>query len=364
MPRGGAAELTSNSRIRRLFPSFTRTRLSTISLDEAVAAWVAHAGGLPAETALSIEQVLTSQPENRDLRGEVGRFLTQVAAADGLTARQTPLLLLLARFHMAPNQIAQAIAVYDRTLELDPNSATVLNNLAYAEAFSDDRRELALQHIDRAIANDGPRRQYLDTRAMVLLQLGRSEEARREREHLPRWCTPRCTVCTWRWLNTGSTIRTWRSRRCDRGVSRGSTRRNFTRWSSRGSTRCARCMSRWGRAWRRANRDAAGDRMGSGRPLRAYSHPLPSRPVGLDQMWLRGVFVWRYAHRRGTWVLASIGASFRVEARTAKRRVDAIWPIARNKATLASVASLSACFRADANGGWPNVGPPCCCESA
>ena len=30
-PRGGAAELSSNSRIRRLFPSFTRTRLSTIS---------------------------------------------------------------------------------------------------------------------------------------------------------------------------------------------------------------------------------------------------------------------------------------------------------------------------------------------
>lgn len=185
----GAAERLLRQSVARQEDGELSLRLATIvgqqgGFEEAVAAWVAHAGGLPAETALSIEQVLASQPENRDLRGEVGRFLTQVAAADGLTARQTPLLLLLARFHMAPNQIARAIAVYDRALELQPNSATVLNNLAYAEAFSDDRRELALQHIDRAIANDGPRRQYLDTRAMVLLQLGRSEEARRELEHL------------------------------------------------------------------------------------------------------------------------------------------------------------------------------------
>ncbi|MFN9373535.1 MAG: tetratricopeptide repeat protein [Planctomycetaceae bacterium] len=164
-------------------------RLATIvgqqgGLNEALTAWMAQAGAFPAETAESITRVLAAQPDNLEWQRMVARFLWQVARADGLTPRQTPLLLLLAEFHMAPAQIARAIEVYEQVLRLEPNSAAVLNNLAYAEAFSEDRRELALRHIDAAIATDGPRRQYLDTRALVLLQLGRCDEARRELEHL------------------------------------------------------------------------------------------------------------------------------------------------------------------------------------
>jgi tetratricopeptide (TPR) repeat protein len=153
-------------------------------VNEAFETWSSHAGALPAETAASIEQVLAAQADDLDLKRTVDQFLSTVAKADGLTARHSPLLLLLARLHMAPGRIERAIEVYERLLQLDPHSGTVLNNLAYAEAFREDRRESALRHIDEAIAKDGARRQYRDTRATVLLQMGRTDEARRELEQL------------------------------------------------------------------------------------------------------------------------------------------------------------------------------------
>ena len=151
---------------------------------EALVLWRVRAGELPAETAASMQRVLDARPEDVSLHSQVRHFLNLVTQADGLSSRHAPLLMLLSKFHMSPASVSQAIRVFDRLLQLEPESAAVLNNLAYVEAFSDHRREQALQHIDQAIASEGPRRQFLDTRAIVLMQLGRIDEARRELEHL------------------------------------------------------------------------------------------------------------------------------------------------------------------------------------
>jgi tetratricopeptide (TPR) repeat protein len=150
---------------------------------EAIALWKQHALGDPDPTARSIQLALLSvrKPE---LRTELTRFLEEFTDTQDLTVKHAPLILLLAEFKTTPDTIPAAIALYDRLLALAPNAPVTLNNLAYVEAFSLDRREQALEHITKAIDIDQPRIEFIDTRSVVLMQLGRLQEARQDLERI------------------------------------------------------------------------------------------------------------------------------------------------------------------------------------
>ena len=149
----------------------------------AVALWKKHALGDPDPTARSMQLALLSV-RNPEFKTELTRFLEEFTEQQDLAVNHAPLILLLAEFKTTPDTIPQAIALYDRLLGLAPNSPVTLNNLAYVESFSGDRREKALEHITKAIDIDQPRIEYIDTRGVVLMQLGRLQEARQDLERI------------------------------------------------------------------------------------------------------------------------------------------------------------------------------------
>jgi tetratricopeptide (TPR) repeat protein len=150
---------------------------------EALALWKKHALSDPDPTARSIQLALLSAG-NPELRKELTPFLEEFADHTDLTVSHAPLILMLAEFKTTPDSLPEAIALYDRLLALAPNAPVTLNNLAYVEAFSGDRREKALEHITKAIDIDQPRIEYIDTRGVVLMQLGRLQEARQDLERI------------------------------------------------------------------------------------------------------------------------------------------------------------------------------------
>src|SRR5207247_292723 len=64
------------------------------------------------------------------------------------------------------------IAQYRRILGQNPNDTLTLNNLAWLLALSERNPAEALKTIERAIELDGPRAEFLDTRAVIYLGTG------------------------------------------------------------------------------------------------------------------------------------------------------------------------------------------------
>jgi tetratricopeptide (TPR) repeat protein len=73
---------------------------------------------------------------------------------------------------------SEAVALYEETLARSPDHSVVLNNLAVLLAEVPERAAEALRHIDRAIAAVPSSADLLDSRALVLIGVGRPAEAR------------------------------------------------------------------------------------------------------------------------------------------------------------------------------------------
>jgi cellulose synthase operon protein C len=77
---------------------------------------------------------------------------------------------------------AEAIAVYREMRKLDPNDLATTNNLACYLALSGNHSNEALELINGAIDSEGTTGPLLDSRGMILLEMGRAEEALRDLE--------------------------------------------------------------------------------------------------------------------------------------------------------------------------------------
>jgi Tfp pilus assembly protein PilF len=78
----------------------------------------------------------------------------------------------LGNIHLAKDRPGKAIKSYGRALNLEPDSADVLNNLA-AAFLGQGKLEEAEQAVERAISLNGPNLYYyMDTRGQVRLQKG------------------------------------------------------------------------------------------------------------------------------------------------------------------------------------------------
>ncbi|MCY2968281.1 MAG: hypothetical protein NT069_32405, partial [Planctomycetota bacterium] len=131
----------------------------------------------PEAAAAAYGVILELAAQDASVKSKVLEGLTSFVGKEIEEKRLVPALMLLADHKLQPAKLNEAIALYDRALPHVPKSPITLNNLAYAEAFSEGRRQQALVHIDRAIEVDAARAEFLDTRALALLQLGRNDEA-------------------------------------------------------------------------------------------------------------------------------------------------------------------------------------------
>ncbi len=84
----------------------------------------------------------------------------------------------LADTYLKLNRIPEALAVYERILEIDPRNGVALNNLAWYLRESDPAK--ALKYAERALTLAPKAAPLLDTYAMVLLANGEPEKALRQ----------------------------------------------------------------------------------------------------------------------------------------------------------------------------------------
>ncbi len=87
------------------------------------------------------------------------------------------LIMKLAVLRILQGNYAEAEAIYQRVLLADGNNVEALNNLAWQLALRENRPEEALERVDRALDIAGPHPKLLDTRAVVLMRLGRCDKA-------------------------------------------------------------------------------------------------------------------------------------------------------------------------------------------
>jgi Tfp pilus assembly protein PilF len=77
----------------------------------------------------------------------------------------------------AQGRTSEAELLYRQILNRYPDSVVVLNNLAWLLAVQNQRLTEALELINSAIKNGGPLATFLDTRALVLIKMGKYDAA-------------------------------------------------------------------------------------------------------------------------------------------------------------------------------------------
>ncbi|RIK71621.1 MAG: hypothetical protein DCC67_20185, partial [Planctomycetota bacterium] len=92
-------------------------------------------------------------------------------------AEDTQLLLAVAVLYVTRDDIDQAISVFRRVLEIDPENLLALNNLATLLGEREADRRDAVSYIDRAIAVAGRSAPLLDTRGTIFVYLGDANRA-------------------------------------------------------------------------------------------------------------------------------------------------------------------------------------------
>ncbi len=92
--------------------------------------------------------------------------------------KHVPSLLLLGDLSYRMKDYAEAESAYTKALKLDPKNADVRNNLAWVYIQTGRKLDKAKDLTAEALALDpGRRPYYLDTLGVVLLKLGKAEEA-------------------------------------------------------------------------------------------------------------------------------------------------------------------------------------------
>jgi tetratricopeptide (TPR) repeat protein len=105
------------------------------------------------------------------------RVARSLEAALRKKPESSPLLTHLAAVRNRQGRFEDVVKTYRQILWLEERNATALNNLAFLLVWQKGKAKEALALIDRAIEIRGPRPTYLDTRALVALALGKTEQA-------------------------------------------------------------------------------------------------------------------------------------------------------------------------------------------
>ena len=108
---------------------------------------------------------------------KVAGWLEGAAGAPG--AGRSVLLQQLAAVRNLQGDYAAAMTLYRRATEADGRDAVAMNNLAYLLSAREGRHDDALRLLERAKAVAGPNPSLMDTEALVRLNRGEAEAARK-----------------------------------------------------------------------------------------------------------------------------------------------------------------------------------------
>ncbi|MBM4092157.1 MAG: tetratricopeptide repeat protein, partial [Planctomycetes bacterium] len=99
------------------------------------------------------------------------------AQKEVLRRSQIPLMSTLANQYVLTERHGQALDMYKEVLRIQPTEVLALNNLAMIMAWQKTDLPAALQMVDQALALVGPVPTLVDSRAVILLNLGRPKDA-------------------------------------------------------------------------------------------------------------------------------------------------------------------------------------------
>jgi tetratricopeptide (TPR) repeat protein len=146
------------------------------ALDVCEGAWKTCSAESVAQASLSV--LHTARPDNAQFR-RVERWLTEATQKE---PNSIALQFDLATFWSLEGRYDEAEAIYRQVTERAPKNGASWNNLAWLIATRGEKASEALDYVNRAIALDGPSPSFLDTRAVVSLALGRSQDAIKDLE--------------------------------------------------------------------------------------------------------------------------------------------------------------------------------------
>jgi tetratricopeptide (TPR) repeat protein len=143
--------------------------------DEAVDVCLHAATSRPAaEVATVVAQLLPATHINSALVERVQPLIASALKADGDNVN---LLMSIAVRHVTDDRSDEAIKLFRRVLELQPNHTLALNNLATLLAERPDQLAEARKLVERAIGIAGRSPALLDTLGTILIRAGQNEDA-------------------------------------------------------------------------------------------------------------------------------------------------------------------------------------------
>ena len=161
-------------------------------LDEALAMCrLATESGSPADrrqVGLVLVQLAAAEPGRKRPDSEA-RARQIDAALESVVAREPEaqdLLTLRAMLRHTQGRYAEEVAIYRVVYKKEPDNLVARNNLAWALSEGLDQPSEAIDLIDGVIRVAGRAASLLDTRGMILLRLGRLDEAIRDLEEAAR----------------------------------------------------------------------------------------------------------------------------------------------------------------------------------
>jgi tetratricopeptide (TPR) repeat protein len=154
-----------------LVACLTRQKKAREALDVCDEAWENCAPEAVGGASVSVLHVLHPDVEQHQ------RVQRRLEAALKKTPKAPQLLLQRASVQELRSDYTQAQATYRQVLELDPGNVVALNNLAWLLARTAGDGKEAFDLIERAIARSGEHAELLDTRAVVEMRRGQSQQA-------------------------------------------------------------------------------------------------------------------------------------------------------------------------------------------
>jgi tetratricopeptide (TPR) repeat protein len=171
--RAEASRTGSPEGVLRLIAFLGRQKHWQEALEQCEQAWKR----CPAEAvaSLSVALVRQSRAATRDVKRVEGWLQAALEKAPGSAA----LLLALANLRDLQGRYDESETLYRRVHDRHPNNVLAMNNLAFLLALRGGKGKLgeARRLIDAAIEIFGPEAQLLDTRAVIHLEAGQSEQA-------------------------------------------------------------------------------------------------------------------------------------------------------------------------------------------
>jgi tetratricopeptide (TPR) repeat protein len=153
-----------------------------MALDQAVIQSKAGPGDLTEAGRVAIEATLRA-PADSALRQRADELL---GAAASRAPTNDGLLLMRALICHLQGRYAEEVQIYRTILGRQPRDFVALNNIAWALSEGLNQPSEALEMIDGLLKIAGRNPEYLDTRGVVLMRLGRLEEATADLEEAAR----------------------------------------------------------------------------------------------------------------------------------------------------------------------------------